>query len=113
MNPDQLNQDQLRQGLALYTNGNIHEALWQFFEALDTEPKDLLGHYLCGLAFGALGYESEARAEWQNVLDLTLWQAAAATTLGESTTPEPAARWAQKMAFHLLQQTAPKGGHFR
>jgi Flp pilus assembly protein TadD len=61
----------LQVGLSLYTQGNIPEALWEFFEAAGDEPANPLSHYLSGLALQALGLGDEATDEWRKVLTLT------------------------------------------
>jgi len=61
----------LQRGLTLYAQGDTLAALWAFSQGVDLEPDDPLGHYLCGLAFQALGHGRQARAEWEMVLTLT------------------------------------------
>lgn len=61
----------LQWGLALFMQGRTQEALWDFCECVGERPNDLMGHYMCGLAFAALGLADEARDEWRTVLALS------------------------------------------
>ena len=101
------------EGLRLYNEGHISEALWEFFEAVSHDPTDPLNHYLSGLALRALGLKEEAHAEWREVLTLMLRRAVLARTIGAEAAPDPRSQWAHGMAQCLLQQdTAAEGQQF-
>lgn len=101
------------EGLRLYAQGQVPEALWNFFEAAGSDPENPLNHYLSGLALRALGLEDEARAEWQEVPALTLHQAVLAQAIGADAALAPHNQWACRVAQHLLQrdQEAEKRPH--
>jgi hypothetical protein len=91
-------QVRLQRGLTLYAQGNTLGALWAFSEGIDLEPNNPLGHYLCGLAFQALGHGQEARAEWETVLALTV----EATGSGREAPPSAETRWVRGLVQRLL-----------
>jgi len=83
----------LHGGVGLYAQGKTCEALWDFFLSVGSEPENPLGHYLCGLAFKALGLKEEAQAEWETTLALA--------DRGEAP-PTQETQWAGSMARRLL-----------
>ena len=91
-------QRHLQWGLALYAQGQTQQALWDFFESVSAEPRNPLGHYMCGLALKALGLSDEAQAEWETVLTL----ASGDFFPSGETVPSVETQWARSMAHRLL-----------
>lgn len=92
----------LQRGLTLYAQGDTLAALWAFSQGVDLEPDDPLGHYLCGLAFQALGHGRQARVEWETVLTLT----ADATGSDGETPPSAETQWVRGLVQRLLAKGA-------
>lgn len=84
----------------------MHEALQKFFEAAGHDPKNPLNHYLSGLALRALGLQEEARAEWEEVLTLTLHQEVLSRTSRGTDEFAPQSQWVFSMAQRLLKSGA-------
>ena len=57
--------EHLNRGLALHSQGRVHEALAEYRMAIDLDADDPYGRYLAGLALKAVGQDSEAAAEWE------------------------------------------------
>ena len=91
-------QRHLQWGLALYAQGHTQQALWDFFESVGAEPRNSLGHYMCGLALKALGLSDEAQAEWEMVLTL----ASEEEVPSGGMVPSVEIQWARSMAYRLL-----------
>jgi Tfp pilus assembly protein PilF len=57
-------QEHIDLGLSLYKSGEVHEAYVEFLQVLAIDPRDPIGHYLCGLTLQAFKLEDMALAEW-------------------------------------------------
>ncbi|MGI4789141.1 MAG: hypothetical protein ACRYFS_09870 [Janthinobacterium lividum] len=99
-------QTHLRLGLELYAQGETLPALWTFFEGVGEEPRNALGHYLCGLAFQALELAEEAQVEWDSVLTLTsseeAMSGASLPTTNAESLPTAEMQWVRGMAERLV-----------
>ena len=98
-------QSHLQHGLTLYAQGNTLGALSAFSQGVKREPEDPLGHYLCGLAFQALGHGQEAQNEWEAVLTLT----ANTTSSGEEAPARAGTQWVRGLVQRLLARGSAGG----
>lgn len=88
----------LDQGIALFNQGRIHEALWVFFEGVSSHPENPTAHYLSGLGLQALGLGAEAQAEWERVLTLA--------SLKTAPPMEPLeTNWSRGLALYLVARS--------